>query len=49
MKKYMIWIAILMMAAVFVAAEQPTYVSLQGRVTDTVGNPLSNGNLRVTT
>lgn len=45
--KYWLWVAIFVIAVGVVVAQQPTMMSLQGKATDTIGNPI-NGNLRVT-
>lgn len=49
MKKEMLGIILfVLIAGTVVAFEQPTFVGLQGRVTDSVGVPVNNGNLRAT-
>lgn len=49
MKKEMVGIILcVLLAATVVAFEQPTFVGLQGRVTDSAGIPVNNGNLRAT-
>ena len=47
-KKIIVAMVFLLCAAVVVAVEQPTFVGLQGRVTDSVGVPVNNGNVRAT-
>jgi len=46
--KYVLWVAIFLIAIAAVAAQQPTKLSLQGKVTDLVGDPIDDANLRVT-
>lgn len=46
--KYVLWAALFLVAVGVVAAQQPTMLSLQGRVLDSSGALVNNGNLRVT-
>ena len=48
MKKGILCFILFVMLATAVAAEQPTMLGLQGRVTDSTGVPVNNGNLRAT-
>ena len=47
-KKYLIWIAAVIAVMAMVYAQQATMVSYQGKVTDSSGAAVNNGNLRVT-
>ena len=48
MKKGILCFILFIVLATAVAAEQPTMLGLQGRVTDSTGVPVNNGNLRAT-